>query len=522
MMQHGVSLILGRKDRHIGQGYVRMGAQASRHRVTFSIEEALRLVNLPQEDEGRIYHFRRLSLPSIPVEASREVWVERMQEVLTIQAQRAVHGADPRSHTSDAVYFDHEDEALEVLLRSALLPDVKPAWFWKAVIGIDAGSHSSLVLPVVLECIRNRRSPQVGAAIIMTALNGLNDPNPAPLLSSISASTMRDWIRSLESSGTMVFGSRPVALPEKITTILRSAARQFGWNDHRTLWLAVKATLSVASSSQSTRISVKRAHATLQYLKSTDVQLLSATCIGAERLHTTNDHHIRFEDQRDAVEFGSVNTFTSLLSTTVTNESSLQERSSRKSLFLRGEESCFAGLYFQLHVLRRLYIEQALRVCPALVEADFVAQVIRKLAIDAGVPESDPILVAINTTRESAPSFTLSSEALAFASEICPPGLQAPFSRLSDSRYLVRLWAIAVRRWCWRMGAITVKEITVRRGRVWLTRNHLDIALALADADIRIRRLGLDIDPGWLPWLGAFGLVVQFHYREHGPGGDWC
>jgi hypothetical protein len=32
---------------------------------------------------------------------------------------------------------------------------------------------------------------------------------------------------------------------------------------------------------------------------------------------------------------------------------------------------------------------------------------------------------------------------------------------------------------------------------------------------MRIRRAGLDIDPGWVPWLGR---VVSFHYRETEPG----
>jgi hypothetical protein len=31
----------------------------------------------------------------------------------------------------------------------------------------------------------------------------------------------------------------------------------------------------------------------------------------------------------------------------------------------------------------------------------------------------------------------------------------------------------------------------------------------LAAADVRVRRSGLDIDPGWVPWLGR---VVRFHY----------
>jgi len=28
-----------------------------------------------------------------------------------------------------------------------------------------------------------------------------------------------------------------------------------------------------------------------------------------------------------------------------------------------------------------------------------------------------------------------------------------------------------------------------------------------------VRRLGLDLDPGWLPW---FGRVVRFHYLPRG------
>lgn len=522
-MQSGTPSLLGRKDRHIRRGYVRIGARSSRHRVTFWLEEALRLVNLPYEEEGRIYHFRRISVLSIPAEASREVWIERMQEILTTQAQRAVHGADPRSHTSDAIYFNHENEALEVTLRSSLLPGVKPAWFWRAVVGIDARSHSSPVLAAILECIRNRHSPQVSAAIIMAALEGLDDPNLASLLSSLSASAMRDWMRSLESSGTAVSGFRPVLLSEKTTAILRSATQQFGWNDPRTLWLAVQAALSVAPSSQSPNAAVKRASATLRYIESTDLQRFPVLQLSAERSRAINGphSHIRFEG-RDTVASAPMDNFPSLPSLAAIRDPSWPEASPDTSLVPRGEESRFAGLYFHIHVLRRLGIERALEACPALVEADFVAQVIRTLATDAGIPVDDPILSAIHTAHMQAPPFTLPLEALACAPKICPSGLHAPLSRLSDSAYLVRLWAIAVRRWCWRMGTISAKEIIVRGGRVWLTRNNLDITLDLSDADIRIRRLGLDIDPGWLPWLGTFGLVVRFHYQEHDPGGDSC
>jgi hypothetical protein len=35
----------------------------------------------------------------------------------------------------------------------------------------------------------------------------------------------------------------------------------------------------------------------------------------------------------------------------------------------------------------------------------------------------------------------------------------------------------------------------------------LEVRYALVDVDVRVRRAGLDLDPGWLPWLGC---VVRF------------
>jgi hypothetical protein len=52
-------------------------------------------------------------------------------------------------------------------------------------------------------------------------------------------------------------------------------------------------------------------------------------------------------------------------------------------------------------------------------------------------------------------------------------------------------------------------DVFGRPGSFTLTPTHLDIFFQLDQADIRIRRAGLDLDPGWVPWLGR---VVLFHY----------
>lgn len=50
---------------------------------------------------------------------------------------------------------------------------------------------------------------------------------------------------------------------------------------------------------------------------------------------------------------------------------------------------------------------------------------------------------------------------------------------------------------------------TARAARVRADPSHVDVHLRLAEVDLELRRGGLDLDPGWLPWLGR---VVRFHY----------
>jgi hypothetical protein len=44
-----------------------------------------------------------------------------------------------------------------------------------------------------------------------------------------------------------------------------------------------------------------------------------------------------------------------------------------------------------------------------------------------------------------------------------------------------------------------------------VSRTHIDVDFRLSQADVRIRRVALDVDPGWVPWLGR---VVQFSYLD--------
>jgi hypothetical protein len=76
---------------------------------------------------------------------------------------------------------------------------------------------------------------------------------------------------------------------------------------------------------------------------------------------------------------------------------------------------------------------------------------------------------------------------------------------------LARPWLTACRRWLRRNAGIGVASLVRRPAALSLTATHADVFFQLGDADLRVRRAGLDLDPGWLPW---FGRVVGFHYSQ--------
>ena len=74
---------------------------------------------------------------------------------------------------------------------------------------------------------------------------------------------------------------------------------------------------------------------------------------------------------------------------------------------------------------------------------------------------------------------------------------------------VAQAWLNACRRWLRRQARLGLPDLVMRTAQVSLTPTHIDIYFTLNATDLRVRRAGLDIDPGWLPWLGR---VVMFHY----------
>jgi hypothetical protein len=85
------------------------------------------------------------------------------------------------------------------------------------------------------------------------------------------------------------------------------------------------------------------------------------------------------------------------------------------------------------------------------------------------------------------------------------PEDEIPPSTLAD----LATWMKRARCWLRTQAFIGPASLVLRQGVVSITQTHIDIVLPLNDIDLRVRRAGLDQNPGWVPWLG---LIVAFHY----------
>lgn len=164
------------------------------------------------------------------------------------------------------------------------------------------------------------------------------------------------------------------------------------------------------------------------------------------------------------------------------------------------QPTSLGGLFFLVPVLERLGLSALFEENPSLLELELPERLLALVAERLGAPPTDPSRML------------LSASAVTYgAAERSQPST-APWPPLlgeSDPRLLLRGLLTAVRRWCRRHARIGIHSLVHRPARITATRTHVDVVFDIQKVDLRVRRAGLDVDPGWVPWLGR---VIRFHY----------
>ncbi len=131
------------------------------------------------------------------------------------------------------------------------------------------------------------------------------------------------------------------------------------------------------------------------------------------------------------------------------------------------------------------------------------------------VPGDDPDgdrLAALRVLRAALRRVRAADDDAAWTLVADLPKLLPPEARAAEPRALRDL--ATTRRWLHRHARLGLVTLVRRPARLAFTPTHIDVRFPLVGADVRIRRVGLDLDPGWLPW---FGRVVAFQFIGRQP-----
>ena len=163
--------------------------------------------------------------------------------------------------------------------------------------------------------------------------------------------------------------------------------------------------------------------------------------------------------------------------------------------------TAFGGLVFLLHAVRALDLPTVVSVDPVLASRS-LRWTLHGLAL---------ILAPLDATDAAALAFC------GLAPNMQPPS-QGELPTTDAERSTLGGLADAIRAWIREYGVALPDEnddsllrgVTSRRAEVVADPAWIELRFALGDATTEVRRAGLDLDLGWVPWLG---VVVRFVYE---------
>jgi hypothetical protein len=535
------------------------------------LEDALRTATLPGAEDGALYLFRRLDVGLVRAEggpATLALAIERRVQALRA---RVVHAAGADAAAAPAVYFRDLPEALALLALRLARGDRTDAWFWPlAVPGWPPGAPRDEGLRAILAAASSSPAGPHAVAALAAALHEQGALDPL-----LAALRPEDGPALLRIHGWTPAAPRPTArhdhaghalppepprqpaahrMPTAWAATLTRWVSRWPAGDPRSLWLAATALVARAPAlvldpglrrealqlleamapppAHGPRADAPPArpgsappaepHLTpeipLRPVAAPDAAASAspgagaagrppalpplAPGVGSEPGERQPAAPFRAGDRRagDSSERtpsapipaaplpppGEANAGVPARAATGVPE---REREPPAECGEAPARSEAAGLAFLLPVLERVGIERVLLDSPHLARAELPGRVLALAARRLRLPADDPCRLLF-------------------------PGREPlAAGEAADADAAARALLLAAVRWLRRAVRIGLRGLVCRPGGLSVTRTHLDVYFDLRQVDIRIRRTGLDLDPGWLPWLGR---VVAFHYGDGG------
>jgi hypothetical protein len=512
------------------------------------IEDALARV----ATDERLLLLRRLDLGRLSIRSPATNWADRTEERVAAESRRAVHGSAPGAAAADAVWFHSTEEAWSLLLRELALGRTPAAWFWRLAVpdwqGAPLGVWLAHVTRVavrdteVMARLAHALRPVFAAGIWAPVLAALAEapppagrrgrpgrtPQPA---AGFPDAVAPDWADHAARRG--------LARLDRGTRVAASAAiRAVSALDVRCDWIARLVLLPTAPELAGAPAALAAAAEAFAALLADDRNNLGtgssdgtplpaarpgnrATTRSAAELHVAE--HFAVAASADA-ESRDVRKGPAVPGRDVATEGSaassgappMAPAACAEPVLIPAEAfSPVAGLFLLIWPLIRLDLPAWLARHEAWMTEGFGRHLLQHIARRMRCPPDDPLLAILaldgrgNAAEEPDLEAPIPGTGKGMTAGGGPALDQSPASAMHD--HARTAWRIGLDRWLRRTAGITLSEAVWRPGWILADGERVLVRFRLAAADIRLRRRALDIDPGWVPFLG---FMVRYTYRD--------
>lgn len=535
------------------------------------LEDALRTASFPGLPQHGVVFIRKLALGAIQHQHNAAGYASRIDQLLLSIRPLVISPGQEEQPQAQAVWFSDAIEPFVLLAGLLVKGSVPSSWYWPlAVPGWQLQSQTNVEVKQVLSlAAQQANSMQIQSAI----LHGLlEDGSLDVLLESLSVTDMALLGVSSHVSAAPSHASTQ-AVNENLQHVRASAwpatlqqwIPRWGQTDRRSQWLASHALRDLHIKPDALLID-----ALMEQSLVTDISFGPDQALMHPTLQNTDaSAGVPVDGFTQWQTTLTPQSLTRPGTDVVTSHGQPGQLAARSSDMPArnhdyGGEYCEAsGFLFLINVLNRLGMETTLTQYPLLAEACLPFHILNhcqaRLGIAVGHKLSDFIATALSDTayRDSQLEYVVPQwwlqmllpgqrrnrfnlltrngqsgrqllcdasgkmvlalwrggmpQAVACLIQDGVVSRQTHWTQQTDMELMVQSYWFAIRRFLWRGLRWHPRRLVLRNGILAVSRTHLDVSLPLQQCDIDIRKNGLDIDPGWVPWLRR---VVQFHYLE--------
>ncbi|WP_372617585.1 hypothetical protein [Falsiroseomonas sp.] len=479
------------------------GPPALAFRANARAEEALRLA-APEGE--RLLVLRRLALGRLPVTGGAALWEARAGLALREAGARAVHALSPGAAAVEAVWFASVAEARWLLLRELAAGRWPEAWFWRlAVPGWRGLSLAAWVPRLIAAGMRDAESEvALARAVLRLAEAGLL-PRVVQALEAAPAPPRAEpaQVAAPRSSAPARGGRMAVEAPRLAVRLmdrhaavararLLAAMRAAPPQGRAAAWLARLALLAAApeaAAQPDLLVAMTEAVIAGEGTPAAAPRGAMPQAAPAAQVASSREAQARpggsgpLPDARPISPPATPRRRTPPAGEAQPDPAAVVARARPAAATPDDDAERFsraAGVLLLVRPLARMGLPGWLDRHPVLAASGFVRALLRHVALRMRVPAEDPLL-GLLPAEDALPGTALDA------------------------------WRVGLDRWLRRRARRRLAEVARRPGWLACTEDRIAVRFPADAADARLRRLALDVDPGWVPWLG---LAIRYHFRD--------